>query len=155
MATDNALVRGERPSGEIGKFCKIGMDSLRDVKRIREELVDNTFILSVSSLNAPTNSTTIFPPGCSSAVVAVGVGFTGFADSAGGLRANILTAATVIRRVCMVHLMSRENTEMQRWMETLLLTVGWWVTVRAWCSMGSGEVLADTSPQLLNNYQQL
>lgn len=51
----------------------MGMDNLRDLNSMWEELVESsfTFILSVSSLNAPTSSTTIFPPGCSRVANAV------------------------------------------------------------------------------------
>lgn len=62
MATDKALERGERPSGVRGELWRRGIESFRDLKRRPEELVDNTFILSVKSLNAPTSSITIFPP---------------------------------------------------------------------------------------------
>lgn len=68
---DKALERGERPSGASGRDCSIGIESLRDLKSKREELVERTLcklILPVSSLNAATSSTTIFPPGCSNAV---------------------------------------------------------------------------------------
>lgn len=53
---------GERESGERGKLSSIGIESLRHLKSKREELVESTFILSVSSLKAPTSSTTIFSP---------------------------------------------------------------------------------------------
>lgn len=69
-ARDKALERGERPSREGGIVRRIGIDSLRDLKSMWEELVESSLLvfinLSVSSLNAPTSSTTIFPPGCSS-----------------------------------------------------------------------------------------
>jgi len=48
------------------------MESLRHLNRRREELVDNTFILSVNSLNAPTSSITIFPPSDTSTAQALG-----------------------------------------------------------------------------------
>ncbi|KAL2340589.1 hypothetical protein Fmac_008529 [Flemingia macrophylla] len=56
--------KGARPSGAKRELCKMGMESLRHLKRRCEELVDNTFmfILSGNSLNAPTTSITIFPP---------------------------------------------------------------------------------------------
>lgn len=50
----------------------MGMESLRDLKSKREELLDNTLISWVSRLKAPTNSITIFPPPlCSNAVAVV------------------------------------------------------------------------------------
>lgn len=67
-ARDKALERGERPSGERGSCWRIGMEILRALKRIRDEHVDSTFILSVSSLKAPTSSTTILPPAASGAL---------------------------------------------------------------------------------------
>lgn len=69
MAIDKALERGERPSGRSGREWRIGIESLRVLKSKREELVDNTIILCVSSLKAPTSSTTIFPPGCSNVIL--------------------------------------------------------------------------------------
>lgn len=72
MAMDKALERGERPSGVRGELWSAGMDSFSDLNRSPEELVDSTFILSVSSLKAPTNSITIFPPPGTSATHALG-----------------------------------------------------------------------------------
>ncbi|KAL2330457.1 hypothetical protein Fmac_018038 [Flemingia macrophylla] len=62
--------RGVRPSGARRELCKMGMESLRHLKRMCEEVVDNTvmFILSGNSLNAPTASITIFPPSETSTV---------------------------------------------------------------------------------------
>ncbi|MCI76675.1 hypothetical protein A2U01_0097945, partial [Trifolium medium] len=48
------------------------MDNFNDLKRRPEELVDNTFILSVKSLKAPTSSITIFPPPGTSTAQALG-----------------------------------------------------------------------------------
>ena len=71
-AKDRALEREERPSGARGKVWKIGRESLRDLNSMLEELLDCTFfVLSVSSLKAPTSSTTILPPVCSTSAVAV------------------------------------------------------------------------------------
>lgn len=53
---------GERELGERGKLWRMGIESLRALKSNRDELLDRTFILSVSSLKAPTSSTTIFSP---------------------------------------------------------------------------------------------
>lgn len=66
-ATERALERGERPSGERGRAWRMGIESLRALKSKRRELVEKSpsFILSVRSLKAATSSTTIFPPGCS------------------------------------------------------------------------------------------
>ena len=61
-AKDRALEREDRPSGARGKVWKIGRESLRDLNSMLEELLDCTFfVLSVSSLKAPTSSTTILP----------------------------------------------------------------------------------------------
>lgn len=53
---------GERESGERGKLWSMGIESLRALKSNLDELLDSTFILSVSSLKAPTSFTTIFSP---------------------------------------------------------------------------------------------
>ena len=61
-AKDRALEREDQPSGVRGKVWKIGRESLRDLNSMLEELLDCTFFgLSVSSLKAPTSSTTILP----------------------------------------------------------------------------------------------
>ena len=73
MAMDKALERGERPSGVRGEVWRTGIESFKDLKRRPEELVDNTFILSVKSLKAPTSSITIFPPPGTSTEHALGV----------------------------------------------------------------------------------
>lgn len=67
QATERARESGGRPSGASGRAWSRGMDSFRVLKSNRdEEVVERTPpILPVSSLKAPTNSTTIFPPGCS------------------------------------------------------------------------------------------
>ena len=71
-AKDRALEREDRPSGARGKVWKIGRESLRDLNSMLEELLDCTFfVLSVSSLKAPTSSTTILPLIYSTNVVAV------------------------------------------------------------------------------------
>lgn len=87
-ATDKAFERGGRPSEERGKAWRIGMESLRDLKSRREEELERTLlILRVSWLNAPTNSTTILPPGCSG----VAVGIFGVADAALGRKSRCPT----------------------------------------------------------------
>lgn len=53
---------GEREAGERGKLWRMGIESLRALKSNLDELLDSTFILSVSSLKAPTSSTTLFSP---------------------------------------------------------------------------------------------
>lgn len=70
-ATERARERGGRASsGEKGREWRRGRENLRVLKRRREEAVESKFILSVSTLKAPTSSTTILPPACSTAMAA-------------------------------------------------------------------------------------
>lgn len=97
-ATERALVSGERESGERGKLWSMGIESLRALKSNLDELLDSTFILSVSSLKAPTSSTTIFSP----AVEGNGAGEGANDDDDSALMECEFSLAAGIRRVRML-----------------------------------------------------